>query len=673
MRFLLSVMSVGFASLAFGEYHSFNASKGIYDLSNPAAFNIDDPEAFTAAKTMKDSANQCGSLQQGTYTLSSDTYFNRFVFDVGNKNIMLNFAPYTFYSVGINSTAISGTQYASGTTVTLASGTICIPDTFKDVTYSGAAFQMANSPEPLSDFTFKVSGATSTLRTPIVNMIYGTNLCMSVENGGTLAVKSIGVGAAKNAAGQGVNMGAGNVIRIDGGTLLNYNTDSENVLALGGNAASSGNRIEILNGSTLSGWNYLKIDSGIGNILKFAGLEQESSLVSASTLSQLNGVGNRLEVSGGAKLTLNTPNGSLWVGTSNGSYSNVVRVSGTGSKLLMSSTYGTRIGTGGGWDNRVEVDDHAYFETSGILLGRFGEAAKPSKGNVIRVSNGACFCDKNSLQVGVDNAYGISNALEVVSGGIVSNVNCYISSGNGGNGNRITISDAQMYVSSQFFMTQAGGSGDELSIEGAGSKMTVCSYFNVGSKDAANPVSNLRVRFGDSSVTEIGAMLRVWGDNHQIVVSNGVVRTVESIQITGWSNDKITTANNTLLLAGDRPVIRSAKDIEIGATTKVRFEVDGDGYAEAPLHAPDGVVRFINAGETLEVDVSRLQNRSRDDGAKYYVLAEAKTLTIPDAEVEAAAATLPKGFRLRKDIPAEGPQRLLLRAPSTAGMVLIFR
>ena len=124
------MMAAGALALSAGAYQS--TTKANIDLRAAYTKTIDWLGTFTATSTNDPSF---GSLQTGTYTLSSDLVTGRLVIDKPNKTVLDLGEGRTMTILGNNTgTAIGTTADGSSSTFQLRSGNIVFPYSYEGVT-----------------------------------------------------------------------------------------------------------------------------------------------------------------------------------------------------------------------------------------------------------------------------------------------------------------------------------------------------------------------------------------------------------------------------------------------------------------------------------------------------------------------------------------------------------
>ena len=658
---------------------------GVFD--DPANFDIADAEAFSNPnKCVSGSNSQIGGIPSGTFTLKGDAYFNRFVLDRAYQQVNLDFGAHTGYFVGIDSIAFGATAAGNGSVYKLQSGTLCVPDTFNGATYNYARFSLPrNSNETTSEglrfIVEAAQGASPLLRVNTLIMPCGRGNVVKIASGGTLQVRNpleLQAGGMSN-----------KVIVADGGVWKNWydspSTAEERALLLTAFAGmANGHAVEFLNGGKVEGFEYLRVGpkgsrdfkvtfSGTGTDVTFANTE-------SGAVSILDGVNNRIEVKNGAKVSFSTLSGGqgrIWIGTDFGSDGNVLSVSGEGSSLSFASS-GSLVGQWGGNGNGIEVSDRAVLRLNGLRIGQ-----NNSHDSYVKVWNGACLVD-NATFVGYgDGNLTFRNRLEVFDNGVVSNRYLYVGRHPLCHGNVVEVSDGGKIESEE---TLVIGYNNVEHVQSGG-----CNRFTVGAdglyvcggdaaigqsdKSQASRVTTNNVLevlaggvfrcggsffdYGSNSIVRVGGEMRVGGMIYLPYYGDG--NWSETVEIFGPEPKLIAEGS------GDSYVF----SIRRGA--RVVFTVPKEGWADAPLQAPNGLLRIFDDGtDAPEVSFDLDAFLAANGGVGGCVtLARANRIDVKSETLTSWQAALQAKYPKCKLIVDE--RQLVLKTPSGKGIMLIFR
>ncbi|MBQ6338921.1 MAG: hypothetical protein IJI36_07245 [Kiritimatiellae bacterium] len=608
-----------------------------------------------------------GGLRTGYYTLSSDLVTGRIVIDNGIQTTVFDLGEgrtMTLIGQGPNSPALGATGEGSGGTVQLKSGTILLPATYTGVTtypYLGLPRASQSTDSWGHDQMFIVGGGSTTALLDLggVNLRWGTNNWLIVTNNGYVAVKGKGTLLADSG---GHATATRNGIRVtDGGVYSNSQAGVVLPFELFGVAGSTGNVFEVTNGGRLEGWERFDLKASAGNVLAFRGAatHQTFNVTNATSTCAVRGTGTRLEVTDGATLDIlsgSTKRGRIWLGLSENECSNVLYVAGAGSRFTCAATDGCLVGQAKSEGNRVEVSNGAEVVMPNTHIGQGGTPANPAKGNVVRVTTGGTFTDSQTLQVGfgaenpATNGQACSNRLEVASGGIVNAGTLQVGQATNSWGNVVDVADGTVNVTYNFIFGK-WGHDNRMRVHDGG-KVTVGGTFKWGLNESGFASNNVM------EVTSGGEVLAkefiVYGTNHTLVVSNGAVRTTNAkangIQLPWYNN--VRDWDFTLEVAGTNPVLRaegtpsSAYVFAIRRGAKVLFRVPREGYVEAPLQAPNGLLGIFDDAKGNIPDI-RFDVSACGMHPVRCVIAEGNPLQINTAVMDLMRANLPENCKLK--------------------------
>ena len=609
-----------------------------------------------------------GGLYSNTYTLNSDLVAARLFFDrSGRNNPVLDLGDdRTFTLLGYSGVpALNLGKNAIGGTLQLKSGTLLLPATFAQTTSNICPNVMWPRAADCTahDANLLIGGGSSMAKLDAqeIQLMYGTNNWLVVTNNGIVAVKGTGVKIACDTGNSSNNnkakLATGNGIRVtNGGVFSNRTSSVDHTLNLFGLTGCTGNVFEVVNGGQLVGWNTFSIAGG-GNMLAFRGANTRQTFTGSTELFLVNGVGSRIDVTGGAHLTVASSGGKgrIWAGTSSSSFSNVIYVAGIGSRLSCGDS-GFNFGQQDSSYNLMEVTDGGEAVMTFSSIGRGGNAATPAKCNVLRVSNGGVYNDPSSLVIGYGDGskttsrYACSNRLEVTSGGVVNADKFFVGYGTNSWGNVVDISDGTLNVTNDFSLGVWGQEG-RVSIRDGGF-VNVGKSFLCGRSSGVVASNNvIEVMSGGEIVAQ---QFTVCGTNHMIVVSNGTIRTVAgtNYRLQLLHGDIGRDGSLTVVLTGTNPVLRaegtvtSSGSLVVRSGTTLDFRVPASGYVAPPLQTSAGpllfeVDKFGNVPE-LRFDVSACTS-----GVVRCVLARGDTLQVADSVLARARANLPENCRLR--------------------------
>lgn len=435
--------------------------------------------------------------------------------------------------------------------------------------------------------------ATSNVRikTPMIRVGWGKDNWFVASNKAEVTVGVCDVGA--------YGPGNGNGILVDSGATMTFT--NETTLLIGAASTSTSNKFIVSNGGKISGCQRFEIKGGVGNLLAFRGAGTDVTFSGASAKSVFEGSGLTLEVSEGAKFTMEGVQGRVWMGTASGHAGNTIAVSGEGSVFRAKGT-GFLVGQNAARNQRVIVSDGARAEFASIHVGHGGQAAAPVCDNLLRVEHGVVV-DSGATYVGgangagTGNEYSSGNRLEIV-GGIVSNAALYVGYFAQSKSNSVDIAGGCLRSTGDVFCNFSG-TGSAVTVRDGG-ELDVGGSFFAGLHDQNSTASGSDARVEVLSGGSLCAASHVMfhGTNGTLVVSNGVVEAGGEIQLPYYfAPDR----GMRVVLAGTNPVIRSSAAYVKTAyafgtryDTQFHFVVPQGGFVEAPLQTAEGRLGIFN-------------------------------------------------------------------------------
>ena len=659
---IVSMMAVGALALSAGAYQS--TTKANIDLRAAYTKTIDWLGTFTATSTNDPSF---GSLQTGSYTLSSDLVTGRLVIDKPNKTVLDLGEGRTMTILGNNTgTAIGTTADGSSSTFQLRSGNIVFPYSYEGVTtYPVLGIPRGTDNKRLHDTRFVVGGGATEARldTKEIRMLYGTNNCLVVTNNGCVVVSGSGTKFFSSDAND--STGTRNRICVTaGGVYSNSQAGAVLPLSLFGRAGSAGNVFEVTDGGRLKGWERFELGVNAGNVFSFRGAAtwQECAVTNKNSPCIIRGKGMRLEVTDGATLAITTGGtgngrGRVWIGRTADDCSNVVHVAGAGSTFSCESG-GVLIGQSNSGGNSVDIRDGGTCIFPNTRIGQGGAPATPAKENEIRVGAGGTLVDPLTLAVGYgdtkpnENGHACSNRLEVLAGGAVEATNLVVSVGTNSCGNIVDVLGGTVSVNGYFDLGYWGQASRMTVCDGG--RVTVAGNFNFGQSSDTSVHTSNNVMHVLSGGEVVAKQFIIYGTNHTLVVSNGTIRTrnekSHGIQLPWYNNSR--DWDFTLEVAGTNPVLRaegtpsSAYVFAIRRGANVLFRVPRTGYVEPPLQAPNGKFGIFDDDNgnlpDLRFDVSACGMHPVRT-----VIAEGNPLWIKPTTLTRMQANLPENCKLK--------------------------
>lgn len=563
--------------------------------------------------------SNCGALRASTYYLSTDLTIARLCLDQKNIASILDLGDdrtLTVLGAGM-SASIGTTQDASGSSVRHQSGTIYFPASYGDV-YPGKTLSttprlgIPRNNEACIGFTWYEGGGTNCARllTPSVFLCGGTNNWVVVTNNGVIATAKTELGSS--------GTGLRNGIRItDGGVYSNALAGTKSELSVFGGKDAISNRFEVVDGGRLEGFERFNVAAGRHGVFAFRGAATrcEFNVTNASNVCFLNGAGNRLEVTGGAQVTVRSSNNAgrarIWIGTSsNVNNSNGVYVAGQGSKLSFAS-YGNLVGQYSTRNNYLHVTDGGELIVPNTKVGQGGTLASPACGNWVRVDGGGILRDPSSFVVGYGEPNGTtmfacSNRLDVVDGRAIfldctigSHTNAFDNVMDIGAGGKVDVTGT---TSSSGFRIGQWGYGNRLVVHDGG-RLSVTNDLTWGQSSNVCASNNVLEVLSGAEVS--ANTIVAFGRNQSLVVSNAVLRTTGTNQCNGVQFPWFGTADWDMwvTVGGTNPVIRSLSSnsasnesyaLGVRRGAHLKFIVPKEGYVEPPLQAPHGRVGFFD-------------------------------------------------------------------------------
>lgn len=514
--------------------------------------------------------------------------------------------------------------------------------------------------------------ATSNVRikTPMIRVGWGKDNWFVASNKAEVTVGVCDVGA--------YGPGNGNGILVDSGATMTFT--NETTLLIGAASTSTSNRFIVSNGGKIAGCQRLEIKGGAGNILAFRGTGTDVTFSGASAKSIIEGSGLTLEVSEGAKFTMEGVQGRIWMGTASGHAGNTIAVSGEGSVFQAKGT-GFLVGQNAARNQRVIVSDGARAEFASIHVGHGGQAAAPVRDNLLRVEHGVVV-DSDITYVGgakgagTGNEYSSGNRLEIV-GGIVSNAALYVGYFAYSKSNSVDIAGGCLRSTGDVFCNFSG-TGSAVTVRDGG-ELDVGGRFFAGLHDQNSTASGSDARVEVLSGGSLCAASHVMfhGTNGTLVVSNGVVEAGGEIQLPYYfAPDR----GMRVVLAGTNPVIRSSAayvktSYAFGTRYDAQFHfvVPQGGFVEPPLQTVEGRLGIFNT----ETDTPFTFDFSACDLQKPFetVLARAQgegELYVADGMMDKINAAIPSvgGRKVARVRRVGNELRLLV---GFKGMAIIFR
>ena len=404
--------------------------------------------------------------------------------------------------------------------------------------------------------------------------------------------------------------------------------------------------------------NVWQMSGGKLHLLGNSRLHADSLCLNNGSANAISG-GTLLEVAGGSKVMLTGTGDDAYsysdVRSKNGeSGGNVLDIHGSGTTMDVSGFY---INGYHSHSNVLRVADGASFEAKGLHVGYLEDGAM-TRGNRLIVDGGTVKTKDSGITAKGDGVvFSLTNATVEINGGTGA---CNFSSAanatidivdsvwKGGAfmtsprlNLRVAGKNTDFAVSEKFFgMGNHGTVGNRICFDdgfnwrpslGYGyyfmETTTNCSLTvkNGAVFSAWHPKNgtNDKIIFGGSSATQLGArnVIRAMSDgeiygkeitltgveNH-LVISNGLVHTVDREQDRIWLGNNDWASGNRVTLQGSTPRIRAGRCV-VGHGTTLRFEIPETGYAAdaVPIECPNGfhMLDPQNALNTFEVDVSR--------------------------------------------------------------------
>ena len=554
---------------------------------------------------------QLALSKAGHYSLHQDLEIVRFIADktTSNKELYFDFDSGCVLTLrGKSNSSAFGMNGGENVLFALTGGTILVPEVYcSESNYrSQIAFPRGSSAgERTTNVTFAVynrAGATAALKTPRLCLNWGTHNLLVVSNNATAVIGTLQLGS------NGDFVRSNGVLVASGGGL--NLTNAVGTLQLGGGSDTRGVHFTVSDGGELLGVQRFLFGNSYGHLLAFRGIGTDVTMASDDTCSKFNSSQCRLEVTDGAKLTLDGPQGRIWLSNVNGNNSNAIHVEGAESSLICKGT-GTFFGAvANSYSNSLRVTAGAYAEIPRFHLGQ----QNGCNGNFCIVEDGGVLVDPdawsstssaNGMAVGFgeNNTTVMSNKLIVASGGIVSNNVLAIGVSEKSIGNAVEIDGGTMHTARNAYVARAGTTS-RLTVKNNGVMYVGGELVTAGSDDMTN---SLGVAMSRSHAIEVlsGGELSVTsfkckGADHAITVSNG---TFEVLGAGGFQLPYFSGGDDgsELILAGTNPVVRSQTTynannyaLAFRRSGKIRFVVPEFGYIEPPLQTTEGRLGLFN-------------------------------------------------------------------------------
>ena len=576
-----------------------------------------------------------GGFPTGTYTLDADMTANRIVFDAKNgANAEFNLQGYTLTLLGVEQAggawAFGVPTAGSDATVRLTSGTIRVPwQPEAGKAYTNCYFKVGRE-STATNFTFVVDGSAAKLDADKVDFAGNYNT-LRIKDGGTLEadvdvtfgntsnrLEVVGEGATATVNTINLNAGTGNGVVIgDGATMtfsgsLNLASGSsqgnyllvtgENSLlrkstagavTVGGSIWGKSGCLEVRDGGSIE--NITKIILGAGNAtsgnfghrLAFRDANTVVSLPLTDKLVIGNSSGKGsydcwLEVTDGASLTLNGAtkgNNRAWISPNAASHDNGVLVSGSGSKLIADTTGAWLVGQHG-FGNKLRVTDDGYLQTgNGLTMGQGDSKNSVANENATIVDRGGVLVANGCLTVGYGTlGQACSNRLEILSGGVVTNMANGIRIGSSTNAHYCTfrMDNGFLYDSGHVYVGLLGKCC-RMTLENGSVFTNVTGDVRAGADTSDSSPSNVIEVLSGSSLYTQGSF-RLCGVGASLTVSNGTVTCGGTLQL---PLDSATASDPVITIAGADTALSSTKDIlKICRNATLNFIVPETGYAE---------------------------------------------------------------------------------------------
>ena len=659
---------------------------GDWDFANPLNWN---GKALSFNGSEADTSTydpQLALSKAGHYKLHQDLEVMRFIADktTSDKELYFDFDNGCVLTLrGKSNSSAFGMNGGENVLFALTGGTILVPEIYcSESNYrSQISYPRGSSAgERTTNVTFAVynrTGATAALKTPRLCLNWGTCNLFVVSNNATAVIGTLQLGS-------GGDFVRSNGVLVASGGVLNL-TNAVGTLKLGGGSDTRGVHFTVSDGGELLGVQRFLFGNSYGHLLALRGNGTDVTMTSSDTCSKFSSSQCRLEVTDGAKLTLDGTQGRIWVGNANGNSSNAIHVAGTGSSLIChgkGTFFGAAANSRG---NSLRVADGAYAEIPRFHLGQ----QNGCHGNICIVENGGVLVDPdtwsdtsnaNGMAVGYgenDTAV-MSNMLIVASGGIVSNNVLAVGVFGKSLGNAVEIDGGIMHTAKNAYVARAG-TASRLTVKNNGSMHVGNELVTAERDDMTNSLGVALSKGHEIEVLSGGelsvASFKCRGTDHTITVSNGTfaVRGAGGFQLPYFSGGD---DGSELILAGTNPVVRSETTynannyaLAFRRSGKIRFVVPEFGYVEPPLQTTEGRLGLFNdkGGVPCMFDVSACNPNRRismeiakaggDDGRLY----------VTDSWLAQTRAALPEGGRLT----VKGNS--LVFTYGNDGMVVVFR
>lgn len=616
-----------------------------------------------------------------TLTLDSDLVTDRVVIDQDKSGADATFNLGAARTLTFKGTTGIGIRVhrANDVKLRLTSGTIRIDSASADnnVLYFPSGANNDTTQKPGSRNLFLVDGTASKLYVPTFDLTYGSDNSLVVTNGGYLSTDLVFAH---------INSARNRVVLSGSGTVF-ANQNANGTVTAGDHSGAADNVFEVVDGADILNFKTLKI-GGLRTTFAVRGANTSLKTTgSRSTFGCSAGGADRLEVTDGATFTLGGSDGRFWMGTTDNTPSNVVWVSGVGSKFIAESTSNHVIANGSGSDgHRIVVRDYATAQIAGSL--RIGGGM--GNGNVVRIESGAKATFGNVYPGHGENGANRGNVFEVVGSGTevettgevrlgvfaastdnrmtvgdgaTLKVNGDVTIGDNGGGNKANVSDGALLCPQKGIVVGRGSSGNVLTVRGGVvSNLTSNSDFKIGSAASGNAliVNGGAVKWrwnfytGNNSATSPGAntiavinggtidvesTVYLFGPDNVLSLTNGTL-SANKIQLP-YTNDG--DVSPTIVLSGTNCAIRSSTTLQFRRGARILFAPTGKGYVAPALKADD--LQLIDGANPAKIafDLSGLGMKSGES----IVLAEGDTrLQIQPNVLASAKAAVPQGYAI---------------------------
>lgn len=627
-----------------------------------------------------------------TLTLDSDLTTDRVVIDQDKSGADVTFDLGAARTLTFKGTTGIGIRVhrANDVKLRLTSGTIRVDSATADnnVLYFPSVTNNDATQKPGARNQFLIDGAVSKLYVPTFDLTYGEDNSLVVTNGGYLSTDLVFAHA---------NSARNRIVMSGSGTVF-ANQNASGTVTAGDHSGAADNVFEVTDGADILNFKTLKI-GGLRTTFAVRGANTSLKTTgSRSTFGCSAGGANRLEVTDGATFTLGGSDGRFWMGTTANTPSNVVWVSGAGSKFIAESASNHVIANGSGSDgHRIVVRDCATAQIAGST--RIGGGT--GNGNVVRIESGAKATFGNVYPGHGENGANSGNAFEIIGSGTevettgevrlgvfaastdnrltvgdgaTLKVNGDVTIGDNGGGNKADVSDGALFWPQKGIIVGRGSSGNVLTVRGGVvSNLTSNSDFKIGSASSGNALvvdggavkwhwnfytgNNSAASPGENAIAvvnggaiDVESTFYLFGPDNALSLTNGTL-SANKIQLP-YTNDG--DVSPTIVLSGTNCAIRSATTLQVRRGARIIFAPTGKGYVAPALKADD--LQLIDGPNPAKVafDLSGLDMMLGES----IVLAEGATqLQIQPNVLASAKTAVPQGYAIR----VEGNQLLLRR------------